>query len=710
MTKTEGQILIIDDDPGICTTLSDILEDAGYKVKSFEEGRKALDFLRKNPFDVVFVDLKLPDMNGMELLEQIKLIHPESAVVMITGHASTATAVEALNEGAYAYVVKPFDLDELKTIVKKAIKEIRLSLENKKLIDQLQRTNRELERYKKSLEAAVEKAELMRQQAAEATEAKGKFLANMSHEIRTPMNAIMGFGDLLSEEKLTDEQSHYVNIICNSGKHLLQVIDDILDFSKIEADKMDIEMGECSFRDLLAIIETMLHPLAAEKDLKFEIREDIGLPANIRTDSSRLQQCLINLVNNAIKFTEKGHVYVNVSLEDRDNQPYIRFDVEDTGIGISPDRQEKIFESFTQADEGTSRKYGGTGLGLAITKQLVKLLGGKLTLTSEQGKGSVFSIAIPAGLDVTRQSRLDIHTTHIDPIQAEAEQPEFSGYILVAEDVETNQILVKSLLKRMGLEVTIAQDGNEALQKALVRKFDLILMDIQMPNMNGYEATRALRKEGVKTPIVALTANTMKGDNKKCIEAGCDDYLAKPIDRRELLKIISKYLSSKSEDLSKKIDPCKAQVDELNQLCSDKKSLDKQNNEEVINWSEIVSRGMDEKILKEVVPIFLADKKERLNKLTQAIEAGDAKEVKLYAHAINGGAGNVGAKKLSQAAFELERMASQGDLSNAEELLEQIKIEFQRFESFVSKADWVEIAKQEADNKKQKHLCSSINP
>jgi DNA-binding NtrC family response regulator len=191
----EAQILIIDDDLGICVTLSDIVEEACYGVKDFRKGTEALGFLKKNPFDVVIVDLKLPDMDGLELLEKIRLINPDAAVIMMTGHASTKTAVEALNVGAYAYVVKPFDLDELKTIVTKAVKGIALSRENKKLIDQLQRTNRDLERYKKSLELAVEKAETMSQQASAATKAKSEFLANMSHEIRTPMNAIIGFSD-----------------------------------------------------------------------------------------------------------------------------------------------------------------------------------------------------------------------------------------------------------------------------------------------------------------------------------------------------------------------------------------------------------------------------------------------------------------------------------------------------------------------------------
>jgi signal transduction histidine kinase len=492
-----------------------------FNVKAAETLSEATEHLRHGNYDAILLDLGLPDSNGIDTVRKVHNTSPDTPVIVLTGLDDEEMGLEAIKSGAEDYVVKGKALEHV------LVRTIQYAIERKQIKNVL---------------------EVAKKQAEEGTLAKSRFLANMSHEIRTPMNAIMGFGDLLSDEDITDQQRGYVNTIINSGKHLLQVIDDILDFSKIEAGKLDIEMSECSLRDLSAVIESIIHPSVAEKDLKFEIREDSSLPANIHTDQARLQQCLINLVNNAIKFTEQGHVYVKVSLEDKDNQPYIRFDVEDTGIGISPEKQEKVFESFTQADGGTSRKYGGTGLGLAITRQLAKLLGGELTLTSEIGKGSVFSLIIPAGLDVTKQPLLDRYNiaSHTNMGREQTEQPEFSGRVLVAEDVVTNQMLIKSLLKPMGLEVTITADGNEALQEALTHEFDLILMDIQMPYMNGYEATRAIRKEGITTPIIALTAYAMKGDDKKCFEAGCDDYLAKPLDRKKLSKILRKYLSAKS--------------------------------------------------------------------------------------------------------------------------------------------------------------------
>lgn len=394
----------------------------------------------------------------------------------------------------------------------------------------------------------LQKKILAEQRERLANKAKSEFLANMSHEIRTPMNAIIGFSDILADEDLTAEQKQDVNLIRESGHNLLTLIDDILDFSKIEAGQLNTEIIDCSLAKLLNTVGPLMRPTAIKKGLEFGIVEDSGLPAQIRSDPTRLKQCLINLIGNAIKFTNEGHVWVKVSLEEYEGKPYIRFDVADTGIGIPKEKQETIFEAFTQADGDTNRKYGGTGLGLTITKQLVELLGGELGLTSEAGKGSVFSFTIPANVDVAKQPLLDRNNidSDADPAHGETEQPEYSGNVLVAEDVKTNQMLIKSLLERLGVQVTIVDNGNEALQKALTCQFDLILMDIQMPYMNGYEATEGIRKEGITTPIIALTANAMKGDEEKCLEAGCNDYLPKPIDHRELFKMLDEYLPVKA--------------------------------------------------------------------------------------------------------------------------------------------------------------------
>ena len=570
--------------------------------------------------------------------------------------------------------------------------------------DAQQREIAERKKAEQQLEAAKHKADT-------ANIAKSRFLANMSHEIRTPMNIIIGFNDLLADEEMTADQKAYSGFIKNASNSLLGIIDDILDYSRIEAGKLEVSLENCSLKKLLEDIDSMMRLLTDEKGLEFKVIGDEKLPLIVSTDTGRVRQCLVNLINNAIKFTDQGYVHLKVSLQDKDRKPFIRFDVEDTGIGIPEDMQEYIFASFAQVDETNTRLCGGTGLGLAITKQLTKLLGGELTLTSHEGKGSVFSLLIPAGVDIKSQPSFDKNETVCKSSPAN-ETATLSGKVLVVEDIKESQLLVKKILKPLGLKVTLADDGNQAIEKARQQRFDLILMDMQMPVLNGYEATKVLRQDGITTPIVALTAYAMESNREKCFEAGCDDYITKPVDRNELLKMLSKYLSpdrqGQDQSVSQEIDAMKDEVDKLSGACAGAGRLDEQqaepprlqDSDEVIDWNELVRRGMDENIIEEVTPTFLEGKQERLDKMTKAVEAGNAKDIELCAHALKGGAANIGAKRLSTAAAELELMASQEDLSKSQELLERIKKEFQKFESFVSEPNWIEKAKTQAGNGK----------
>jgi signal transduction histidine kinase/CheY-like chemotaxis protein len=402
-------------------------------------------------------------------------------------------------------------------------------------------------------------------EAENAVKVKSEFLANMSHEIRTPMNSIIGFSDILAEDDMTSQQHQYVSTIRKAGSNLLNLINDILDFSKVEAGKFDIIKSKFQLIKTVNYIEAVLRPAAIKKNIDFQIIQCDKLPEFILTDQNRLIQCLTNLVNNAIKFTEEGHVYVNMSCKKMDNNDYICFDVEDTGIGIADDQLETVFESFIQADGSTSRKYGGTGLGLTITKQMAGLMGGSVTVKSKIGKGTTFSLLIPIGIDLSEAGEMDKYE-FVNEISNKTTSNcnKYSGKVLVAEDNPSNQMLIKLLLKKAGIDAVVVENGQQVIEAALKDEFDLILMDIQMPVINGFEAVKKLREDGSNMTIVALTANSMEGDEQKCIDSGFDGYLSKPINKDKLISVLDMYLM-----VDNSVDNIRHQVDDLTLLCED---------------------------------------------------------------------------------------------------------------------------------------------
>ncbi len=387
--------------------------------------------------------------------------------------------------------------------------------------------------------------------AEDASRTKSQFLANMSHEIRTPMTAILGFSDVLLGNLEEEDNLLAADIIKRNGKHLLSVINDILDLSKIEAGKLEIERLDCSPAAVVADVASLMRVRAEAKGLALEIEHAGGIPQSILCDPTRLRQILINLVGNAIKFTETGSIRLVTRLvQSTARPPFLQFDVIDTGIGISRKQASKLFHPFTQADSSTTKKFGGTGLGLTISKRLAEALGGDITISSSPGKGSTFSVTIDTGpldgvsiLEMSGEAVTDKGRTARVPAAASVK---LDCRILLVEDGPDNQRLIAFVLEKAGAEVSLASNGQVACDKVLSamgegRPFDVILMDIQMPIMDGYEATRRLRHAGYTAPIIALTANAMSGDDQKCIDAGCDDYLSKPIDQETFLPVVAKF-------------------------------------------------------------------------------------------------------------------------------------------------------------------------
>jgi len=530
-------------------------------------------------------------------------------------------------------------------------------------------------------------------------QAKGEFLAGMSHKIRTSVNAIIGFSDVLISQDINAEQTQYVHIIKESSENLLKLINDIVDLSKIESGKLEPEIIDCSLEQILASVEALMRPPAKQKGIRFEVLQCGELPSQIRTDPERLRQCLINLIDNSIKFTEKGYVYVNVSMLSENNTPYISFDIEDTGVGIHDEKQQDIFDIYAQVDKTAANSKSHSGLGLAITKQLALLLGAELSVKSKLNKGSVFSLKLPVGLDVESQPQLDKYhfINDFDQEPEESGNEKYAGRVLIAEDSRTNQILINLLLMKMGVDVVIVEDGKEAVQKALNEEpFDIILMDVQMPHMDGLEATRTLRAKGYKTPIVALTAHVTEDAEQKCLSAGCDEYISKPLSQNSLSKILSKYLQTNGTTIAEKVDSVRSQVDQLGQLCMEVSPMDKKvepqktgsNVTNIIDWNYLLDLCDDESIIKETVAMFLKDSPKCIHSITGAVESENSKYVKLYAHSLKGAALSVGARELSQKAYALELAAQEKNIKAFAALFEEVHSEFDKLALFLASPDW----------------------
>jgi len=447
--------------------------------------------------------------------------------------------------------------------------DVRKELEEKS--DELELFRTDLERAMDALVGSQVALKKAKEAADAANRSKGEFLAKMSHEIRMPMNGVLGMAELLSKTELNDRQRRFLQVVQSSGASLLNIINDILDFSKIEVGKLKLE---CIDLDVVKVVEDAVECLAAlahSKGLELSYFVDHDVPTALRGDPGRLRQVLTNLTGNAIKFTEKGEVAVRISkVEEAQDRALLRFEVKDTGIGIAPEAKSQIFDDFVQADGSTTRKYGGTGLGLNIARQLTEMMGGEIGVDSTPGQGATFWFTVRFQKQPATVIRAGDEgpSSELAPRHGQAEvQQRFDGHVLLAEDTLVNQEVGMAMLESVGCRVDVVANGLEAVEAVSAMSYDVIFMDCQMPEMDGYEATRLIRrkeegklkaqssKEEVasltsgfhaasskRTPIIALTAHAMEGDRKQCLAAGMDDYLSKPFDVNKLSTILERWL------------------------------------------------------------------------------------------------------------------------------------------------------------------------
>ena len=530
--------------------------------------------------------------------------------------------------------------------------------------------------------------------AESASVAKSQFLANMSHEIRTPLTAILGFAENLLDQSTSDrERREAVATILRNGEHLLQILNDILDLSKIEAGKLAIERIVVSPARLAADVVAIMRIRADAKGLSLAMQYGSAIPETIDTDPTRLRQILINLLGNAIEFTERGGVELHIRLDtDRaEPEPQLRFDVIDTGIGMTALQQAKLFEAFSQADGSTARRFGGTGLGLAISRQLARFLGGDITVESEVGCGSKFSLTIATGriTDIPLvDNPLDIRQTRPLADRVDLDAVRLDARLLLVEDSPDSQLLIASFLRKLGAEVDVADNGMEAIEKALALQhspapYDLVLMDIQMSVLDGFQATRILRNEGFGQPVIALTANAMSGDREECLAAGCDDYAVKPINRSQLVRQIQALVArGKSTVLNSDGFPCAADI--LTQM-PESAHIDSVPNADVadeaplIDYRVALSRaGDDRELAREVAEIAIPLFSEWLTEIDHAFDCEDWPTVRRLAHTLKTSADNLGAGAAQSAAFRLEQLAVEHNALEAREAFAEVELSVRR--------------------------------
>ena len=798
------KVLIVDDRMENLVALETLLGSLDVEFIRAHSGNDALEKTLDHDFAIALVDVQMPGLDGFEtvrLMRDVKRTQNLPVIFVSAIYSEDYYKIKGVESGAIDFITKPI----VKEILLGKVK-IFLDLYDQKI--KLVESNQKLEQSVSQANELVINSDI-------ANRAKSQFLSNMSHEIRTPMNGIIAAAGLLVDTKMNAEQIEYVDLIKTSADALLSIINDILDFSKIEAGKMELEELDFNLHSTLEDMNDNLAVRAHQKGLELNCVIDSDVPQLLNGDPGRLRQILINLIGNAIKFTKKGEIAINVNLiNESENDATLQFSVRDTGIGIPPDKIHTLFDSFSQVDASTTRKFGGTGLGLAIAQQLTEKMGGKISVQSDNGNGATFQFIIKfklqpgvdnkylliddtllraikhariLGVDDNATNRrvlemmfsswecnydivadgksalkklkkavADKNPFHI--VITDMQMPElngeelgkmikkeksfedtslvmmtslgargdvkrlekigFSAYLtkplkqsqlfdclmtilgyqqrndfgsakmitrhtiaenrktgsrlLLAEDNVVNQKVALRLLHKMGYRADAVADGKEALKSLAEIPYDLVLMDIQMPEMDGFEATSVIRSENSivinhNIPIVAMTANAMKGDREKCLAAGMDDYISKPIYPEELAATLGKWLSGNGSSIK-----------------DFKKTKGGNYYNSIFNRATLLDRvGGDEEFLIELVKLFLQEAPKLLESMLSAIEKDDRILLHRSAHTLKGSAANISAKELQQVALKLEELSKEGDVAAIHELFAETKKVFNRFKQYM---------------------------
>lgn len=637
---------MVDDNQRNLQVLGTLLDEK-YRTAIAKDGTKALEFVSKRKPDLILLDIMMPDPNGFDVCAKLKASSEtrEIPIIFLTAKTETEDVLRGFELGAVDYVTKPFRKEELMARVE---------------------THLELKQSKEDLKQTLEEYKIAKDTAEKATKAKSEFLARMSHEIRTPMNAVMGMTDLTLHTELTSEQRENLEAVRDSASHLLDIINDVLDLSKIEAGKVELDHTDFDLHNLLRSVIRSFSVQTDKKGIFLKLDQNADLPRYLKGDPVRLRQIMVNLIGNAVKFTETGGITVTVSQEpDTANHPpttnhqppTIRFSVTDTGIGIPEDKQKTIFETFSQAGISTAGKYGGTGLGLSICRQILDLMGGEIQVQSEPGKGSTFSFTA----DFQPGDKDKVQTDSQETAQAVPDKPISSLNILLAEDNLLNAKLAEVFIKRIGHKSAIAYNGKEALEALSRESFDLVLMDLEMPEMNGLEATRQIRngqagEQNRNIPIIAMTAHALSEFREKCKEAGMNGFVTKPVNYNTLNEGIQKTMNKLSRTDAPAPEP----------LIKDEDT--------VLNRKATLDRiGGDQALLQKLYGIFLKKIPETWENLSQAIKDNDIKNIGFHAHALKGPFGAIGAEICWSLAAQIEAISNKEEIGQIQPIFEKLE-------------------------------------